>query len=54
LDSVNGAARFRVGAEQMKDLPEQVFKTVVAKNWVLTELRPEGATLEDVFAELTK
>ncbi|MCX7718165.1 MAG: ABC transporter ATP-binding protein [Candidatus Sumerlaeaceae bacterium] len=54
LESVNGAARFRVSAGQTKDLPEQVFKTVVAKNWVLTELRSEGATLEDVFAELTK
>lgn len=54
LEAVNGAARFRVNAGQGKDLPEQVFKAVVAKNWVLTELRPEGATLEDVFAELTK
>lgn len=54
LESVNGAARFRVTAGQTKDLPEQVFKAVVAKNWVLTELRSEGATLEDVFAELTK
>jgi ABC-2 type transport system ATP-binding protein len=54
LEAVNGAARFRVSAGKVNDLPEKVFTTVVAKNWVLTELRPEGATLEDVFAELTK
>jgi ABC-2 type transport system ATP-binding protein len=32
---------------------EQVFRTVVENQWILTEMRRESASLEDVFARLT-
>ena len=38
----------------MADVPERIFRMAVDNNWVLTELRQDGATLEDVFAELTR
>jgi len=36
------------------DLPEHIFRCCVDNGWVLTELRQDVASLEDVFAELTR
>lgn len=36
------------------DLGEDLFKAAVAEQWVLRELRPERASLEDVFSRLTR
>jgi len=50
----DGYVRYQMACERGDDLPERVFRTVVDNKWVLTELRQDGATLEDVFAELTR
>lgn len=44
VDSTNGGA----------DLPEKIFRCCVDNGWTLTELRQDVASLEDVFAELTR
>lgn len=53
-DSDNGLVRYEIASEKVSDLPEQVFRTVADNRWSLAELRQETATLEDVFAELTR
>ncbi len=47
--------RFRVGlkVDPTDDCSERIFQAVVKKNWVLTEMYRETASLEDVFAKLT-
>jgi ABC-2 type transport system ATP-binding protein len=35
------------------DIREEVFKAIVANNWVLYEMRSESMSLEDVFLKLT-
>ncbi len=47
-------SRMVITASRADDLPEKVYRACVENNWVLTELRENSATLEDVFAELTK
>ena len=41
-------------AADQKEYGEEIFQWVVDHNWVLSELRCEKSTLEDVFLELTK
>ncbi len=41
-------------AADQKEHGEEIFQWVVDHNWVLSELRCEKSTLEDVFLELTK
>lgn len=54
-DAGNGWLRCEIRcAKGGETLSERVFDTVVASSWKLGELRTEGATLEDVFAELTR
>ncbi|MFH0946662.1 MAG: ATP-binding cassette domain-containing protein [Planctomycetota bacterium] len=48
-----GALRIEVRGAGL-DLGEDLFKTAVAQQWVLRELRPERASLEDVFSRLTR
>lgn len=47
-----GAVRLVVNGSSA-DVAEDVFRAAVKENWVLRELRPERATLEDVFSRLT-
>ena len=35
------------------DMGEDLFNLVVSNGWTMSELRHEGATLEQVFAQLT-
>ena len=48
-----GGLRFEVRGLR-GDLGEDLFKAAVRENWVLRELRPERASLEDVFSRLTR
>jgi len=50
----SGGSRFQVNAASSQDTAERVYFACVENRWVLTELRQDGATLEDVFAELTR
>lgn len=45
--------RFRVEHEAGRDPREAIFRLAVERGWVLTELRQEAASLEDVFVRLT-
>lgn len=54
LDAFGGRVKCRLASQSARDIPEQVFKLAVKQEWVLTELRTESATLEDVFASLTQ
>ena len=44
---------FQVSSNSNSELPAEIFKLAVAKNWVLTELIPGQTKLEDIFRELT-
>ncbi len=46
--------RLHVDSENGQDLPEKIFRCCVDNGWTLTELRQDVASLEDVFAELTR
>ncbi|MGI8906368.1 MAG: ATP-binding cassette domain-containing protein [Candidatus Sumerlaeaceae bacterium] len=52
--SGNGVVRYQIDGEKAAELPEKIFHAAVENNWTLTELRQGGATLEEVFAELTR
>ncbi|MGB9691500.1 MAG: ABC transporter ATP-binding protein [Candidatus Sumerlaeaceae bacterium] len=54
LDTENGCVRLRVMGENPQILAERLFEAAAAHKWVLSELRPEMASLEDVFERLTK
>ncbi len=52
VDAAGGKARYAISAEG--DEPEAaVFELAVKNGWVLTELRRETASLEQVFTQLT-
>lgn len=48
------AARYHIESEQAANLPERIFRCCVENDWILTELRQDVASLEDVFTELTR
>jgi ABC-2 type transport system ATP-binding protein len=48
-----GGGRFQVEHAPDSDPRENVFRLAVDRDWVLTTLSPEKATLEDVFVRLT-
>lgn len=52
-DGVDGASRFQVLFERSPDNGERVFRMVREADWILTELRREQASLEEVFKRLT-
>lgn len=54
LGQEDGALRVHVLAPQAPDLAERVFAVAASNNWPLSELRQESASLEQVFAELTR
>lgn len=48
-----GGDRYRLEHSRTADPRERLFRLAVDRGWLLTEIRPEKATLEDVFAKLT-
>ena len=49
-----GETRVRLECESGADPREEVFRTAVARGWVLRELTREALSLEDVFVRLTR
>ena len=55
LNRKNNSTRFLVkGKKEGEEFAEEIFKMVVQKRWILTELRKETVSLEEIFRELTK
>ncbi|MBD3163150.1 MAG: ATP-binding cassette domain-containing protein [Candidatus Eisenbacteria bacterium] len=55
LDSEEpGTCRYEVIADETDGLEERLFRLAVESGWVLTELRPETRSLEQVFQSLTR
>jgi ABC-2 type transport system ATP-binding protein len=50
----DNTVRLHIESENGQDLPAKVFRCCVDNGWILTELRQDVASLEDVFAELTR
>lgn len=53
LSEDNGYLRYELKTESRSDPSEEIFKMIVANNWIMTELRQEYLSLEDVFKKLT-
>ena len=53
-DAHDGFIRFAVQGTDQRDVAVDVFKLAVDKSWVISELKAETASLEDVFAKLTR
>jgi len=53
-DGAEGFTRFAVVGKDNKDIAVELYQMAVEKGWVLSELRTESASLEDVFAKLTR
>jgi ABC-2 type transport system ATP-binding protein len=53
-DGRDGFARFAVQGADQRDVAVDVFKLAVEKGWLVSELKAETASLEDVFAKLTR
>jgi hypothetical protein len=49
----DGCARVRVLLKPGEDAREKISSAVVLKKWGLVELRPERASLEDIFLQAT-
>ena len=45
--------RFRVTTQEGKDISEDLFRFVVERRWILSELYKEKVSLEDIFLQLT-
>ncbi len=50
----DGSTRLHLDSESAQNLSEKIFRCCVENGWTLTELRQDVASLEDVFAELTR
>jgi ABC-2 type transport system ATP-binding protein len=53
-ESVEDETRVRIECAAGTDLREEVFRTAVARGWILRELAREALSLEDVFVRLTR
>lgn len=53
-ESVNGYRRYRVVADKGTELCPQIFDLAKARDWRVSELRPDTRTLESVFRELAE
>lgn len=53
-DAGDGFVRVAAQGAEGRDVALDVYRLSVEKGWELSELRPETAKLEDVFAELTR
>jgi len=51
---LNARYQYTVLAEADKAVPPRIFKIAKEKNWVLWNLSPEKASLENIFRKLTK
>jgi ABC-2 type transport system ATP-binding protein len=52
-DSKNGRVLFEVESLQGRHIRSDLARTVVTAGWSLSELRPVGLSLEDIFLQLT-
>ncbi|MBM3334793.1 ABC transporter, partial [Candidatus Sumerlaeota bacterium] len=50
----NDLCRYEMAVDGQVDLGEDIFRLVVENGWTLSELRHEAASLEEVFAQLTR
>jgi ABC-2 type transport system ATP-binding protein len=53
-DAKDGFVRLAVQGADQRDVALDVYKLAVEKNWLVSELKAETASLEDVFAKLTR
>jgi ABC-2 type transport system ATP-binding protein len=53
-DARDGFIRLAVQGADQRDVALDVYKMAVEKNWLVSELKAETASLEDVFAKLTR
>jgi ABC-2 type transport system ATP-binding protein len=53
-DMDDGFIQYAMHAKAEDSIAERIFKLAVENNWILTELRTRTASLEDVFARLTR
>ena len=52
-DTVGDTSKFRLAAEQGRDIRADVFDLAKSRGWTLLELHREAETLEDLFRHLT-
>ena len=53
-DGEDGFMRFALRGADNKNIALDIFKLAVEKGWLVSELKAETASLEDVFAKLTR
>jgi ABC-2 type transport system ATP-binding protein len=53
-DAPDGFVRLALQGQDNRDVSVDVFRMAVEKGWLLSELKAETASLEDVFAKLTR
>lgn len=53
-DGKDGFTRLAVQGADQRDVSLDIFKMAVEKGWLVSELKAETASLEDVFAKLTR
>jgi ABC-2 type transport system ATP-binding protein len=53
-DARDGFVRLAVQGADQRDVSLDLFRLAVEKNWLVSELKAETASLEDVFAKLTR
>jgi ABC-2 type transport system ATP-binding protein len=53
-DAPDGFVRLALQGQDQRDVSVDVFKLAAERGWLLSELRAETASLEDVFAKLTR
>ena len=53
-DGANGFVRMAVHGVDELDVSVELYRLAVEKGWLVSELRAESASLEEVFAHLTK
>ncbi len=53
-EEINELTYFEISPKDSNDPSEEIFFTVAKNGWSLTELKREGKSLEDVFAQLTQ
>jgi ABC-2 type transport system ATP-binding protein len=53
-DAKDGFVRLAVQGADQRDVALDVYKMAVEKDWLVSELKAETASLEDVFAKLTR
>jgi ABC-2 type transport system ATP-binding protein len=49
----NGVSTFTVEVEKGKDVREDIFRMIAARQWALREMKAETVSLEDIFVHIT-